>query len=585
MDTFTRSYQVHESTLAVIAPRINKLASIADKLGLPPIKMEVTGEEFRETAKHGQVDKFVTLELSGALPVLNGWRFLGKLEHTAEGNILKGFGAGEIEERFADCKPNCDHCNTFRQRNGTFVVSNTDTGEQKQVGSTCVEDFTGHSDPHLLLSFYDGIGALGASGEPIYEDIDEIAESEPGLRRSSWLTVEDTLATACAVIRHDGRFVSASKAEKGEASTADTVHALMMKAGGAPPNIVEQADKAKGALVLEWMRNVESNGQPYLHNLKVLGKAVAFDANKHINFVVSAPAAYERAVAARLAEEQRLNPNTNRHILEQGEKFKGRKVVFEKAAQFPTRFGVSANLTFTDVETGATFLWKTSSSCPMKKGHEYLINGTVKGHSYYQERAQTELVRVAAPDLDCLETLTASFRHYELGDTEKQLKAILKKLSDPNVVNSQNITPLIAVGFYAESDKQEQWLPVINSLLAAGADPLQETGYDQTLRTPLDIALMYGGGSPMLVDAYLTHLASKGVEPRTVRTVLVNPDADSLVWHAYDRSAGELEAMLTVIDKHDLTLHPALVEKLESAGIREDDGFELNSARAAPRIG
>ena len=579
MDHFTRQYRVHESALAHIAPRINKLAKIADKLGLPPISMTVTGEEFQPGSSGGAVDKWISLELTGALPVINGWRFLGKLSHTEAGNILKGYSAGEIDPRFHACAPNCDHCNTNRQRNETLVVSNVETGEQKQVGSSCIEDFTGHSDPHALLAFYDEYGALGASGEPIYEDIDELA-GEPGLHRSTWLMIEDTVATACAVVRKDGRYISASGAGPGEVSTADTVLALMLKAGGSAPQMVEGCDHEKGQQVVEWMRTVESNGQPYFHNLNVLGKSVAFDYTKHMNMVVSACVAYDKSMREKQQHDARLDPATNKHIMEKGEKFDGRLATLEACIPYSSAWGGGSRYVFADAETGATLIWATSAGLTMKRGEQYVISGTVKGHTIYQERAQTEITRVTAPDLKAMETLKNSFRNFDPEKSPKAIKTTIRKMHNPNVVDSANITPLIEVGFYAEEATKDRWLPAINALLASGADPMLQTGYDARLKTPLDIAFFYGGGSPSLADAYLTHLAAKGVDLNALETCLTKEDAASLVLHAYGSDSEELHAMADVLSKHGLPMHEKVHKRFGLGTAEQENGFELNTSRS-----
>ena len=59
----------------------------------------------------------------------------------------------------------CDHCNTDRQRRDTYVVHKNGEG-YKQVGSSCIRDFTGH-DPAAIVGWLDSVGHLQFGAEEI----------------------------------------------------------------------------------------------------------------------------------------------------------------------------------------------------------------------------------------------------------------------------------------------------------------------------------------------------------------------------------------------------------------------------------
>lgn len=74
----------------------------------------------------------------------DGWTVCAKIEHGDKGNIVTGFGDHAVRPEWYTAAPNCDHCHINRFRSVTFICEN-DKGEYKQVGRTCLKDYTGIS--------------------------------------------------------------------------------------------------------------------------------------------------------------------------------------------------------------------------------------------------------------------------------------------------------------------------------------------------------------------------------------------------------------------------------------------------------
>ena len=49
----------------------------------------------------------------------------------------------EIPKEYCTYELRYDHCNSNRHRNSTYIIQNTDTGEFKQVESTCTRSRLG----------------------------------------------------------------------------------------------------------------------------------------------------------------------------------------------------------------------------------------------------------------------------------------------------------------------------------------------------------------------------------------------------------------------------------------------------------
>lgn len=75
------------------------------------------------------------------------------MEHTENGNIIRGTGIYEIPERYYTGKPVCEHCKSNRFRKNTYIVINSTTGEFKQVGKSCLMDFTNGLSAEAVASY------------------------------------------------------------------------------------------------------------------------------------------------------------------------------------------------------------------------------------------------------------------------------------------------------------------------------------------------------------------------------------------------------------------------------------------------
>lgn len=110
------------------------------------VNVEIKGEENVESTKtKGLYIPCYIMEVSGDYKH-EGWEFIGTLEHTPNGNIIRVIKKGvEVPERYRTAKQECEHCHTNRDRKDTYLVYNENTGEFKQVGKSCLKGYTGLS--------------------------------------------------------------------------------------------------------------------------------------------------------------------------------------------------------------------------------------------------------------------------------------------------------------------------------------------------------------------------------------------------------------------------------------------------------
>ena len=87
--------------------------------------------------------------------VINDWEFVGTIEFTELGNIIRVVDSsfeGMIPEKYLHTPKICEHCGKIRNRKDTYLIFNTMTAEFKQVGSTCLLDYTKGLDANECAS-------------------------------------------------------------------------------------------------------------------------------------------------------------------------------------------------------------------------------------------------------------------------------------------------------------------------------------------------------------------------------------------------------------------------------------------------
>ncbi|EKP0310335.1 hypothetical protein ACTG16_23695 [Aeromonas sp. 23P] len=185
MSTGKREVYIPANKINVLKADFEKLKKKALKNGLPAPALLVTNvtknknitiyqilPDVKEPIPYKLTIPHVLCTISGEQPKINGWEVLVKIDHSNfqtgahthnmlatpnDGKSLS-FGA-EIAlknniEHFAECGPNCDHCDTKRYRKETIVLYNQELDEVKQVGSTCIDDFLGDNALEAITNSY-----------------------------------------------------------------------------------------------------------------------------------------------------------------------------------------------------------------------------------------------------------------------------------------------------------------------------------------------------------------------------------------------------------------------------------------------
>ena len=138
-----KTYAILEGNMERLAKKITRIQNKCRKYGCDFHFAEV-GEEYRTMKDDlGQeyTVRYVLVEAEGVAEI-NGWKFIASVEHTPKGNIIRQACGIEVPERYYTGEPVCEHCHSNRIRKDTFIVMNEETGEFKQVGRSCLADYT-----------------------------------------------------------------------------------------------------------------------------------------------------------------------------------------------------------------------------------------------------------------------------------------------------------------------------------------------------------------------------------------------------------------------------------------------------------
>jgi hypothetical protein len=355
-------YNIPLENMPQFAQKIDKLAKRAKKLGLVGPVISEVGTHMQ--SHNGDYVEVVEVEMTfGDEVKIQGWKLLAKIEHLPTGNLIKAFA--EMDPKWRDAEPNCEHCNQNRRRNVTYILSNE---REIQVGSTCLKDFTGHADAEALADYFAQIQEL--------EEIDEFGYDPDAAYSTKLVRVEKYLAYVAMSV-HERGYVSRKKADiEFTLSTADDAFALMSQ-----KKTPIQKDRELAQAVVAYAETLEATND-FEHNVKVL----LADEYVHINncgYVAGAVSAYLRTQEVATSGKEYVG------TIKKRENFT-LTVASEKLID--GMYGVTHLYKFTD-ENGNTLVWFSSKDQEFAIGETYTIKATVKAHKEFNGEKQTVITR------------------------------------------------------------------------------------------------------------------------------------------------------------------------------------------------
>lgn len=394
------SARIDPFQLAETTAKIEKINARAAKKGLAG-SLTMTADEVIEV-EVDEVTKIRTervmydVKIQGNAPAFNGWEFVAKLDWDANAGLIVRSIPGAVAVDRENLRQGwCDHCRTTRQRLVTYVVRETETGRQIQVGSSCLKDFTGQyttiAFPELKGDDDEEGGFFGGSGE----------------REYSPLTV---LAVAWACVKLEGFKPAGSY---GSTTKGDVMTALSPSkskhdrewAAKIAPLADEAAEKA--AKLLEWILSDDFSGTTdYVLNLKAVAAGKMVSA-RNVGILASAPQTWAKSLERSLIREREASVYASSEYVgtapdkEKGVKGSRETLTVEiKAIRYLENDWNGSTTLYTMItEEGNVVKWFASNDTLGEEiGARFVIRGTVKAHKEWEGMKSTSLTRCTIVD-------------------------------------------------------------------------------------------------------------------------------------------------------------------------------------------
>lgn len=383
-------YEIFEGNMERLMRKLNRIQNKCKKYGCD-FKFEEIGETFREIndGEEKKIVRFVIVEAEGKA-IINNWKFVGSVEHTSNGNIIKTCCDIEVPERYYKGEIVCEHCGQRRARKEAYIVYNTVTGEFKEVGSGCLCDFTCGMDADLVANYISMFDELIQGESPIGCGWGE-----------RYYSVEEMLRYASECVRIYGY-------EKDGGTKGRVIDYWMVNHGYGGRKFIrkiqtemervqfnENSEQAKAdvANALEWISEQEETNN-YMHNLKTICLQ-KYTRLCNIGILVSVFPTWKKDIEIRerkrnAEEMMRKEAETSEWCGNVGERIEFDVDKFEAITGWENQFGYVTVYKIVD-KNGCVFTWKTSKFVPTDDVHR--IKGTVKEFKTYNGVKQTELTR------------------------------------------------------------------------------------------------------------------------------------------------------------------------------------------------
>lgn len=323
--------------------------------------------------------------LTGTAPHYAGWRFLAAVDNVAGQALLRyPPGADTTPIPNADIHAGrCDHCHTSRDRTKTMLVQHDDTGEIKQVGSSCLADFLGVSFTPVFLDAAEVTGQLGLGGPHTPHAWD----------------LASVVAHSWAVIERYG-WTSAAAAGGKRVATRDLVGKALVGGRDAEPLRADLAPLMGEALthahrIIADMPGLLTEPSGYQANLRVLADAGVVT-GKHLGLAASIVPFWQRAHTQPASPaEPAQQPPERRHVGTVGEKITltGTLTTAMNLGSY-SYYGPDRQLLVLDCgDAIAKTITSAGWAADVHVGDTLTVTGTVKAHDSYHDQPQTVLTR------------------------------------------------------------------------------------------------------------------------------------------------------------------------------------------------
>lgn len=440
-----------------VQKKVDALNKKAKKFGCKPLKLSFGPDQIQFASKHGNtvfnpdayeayllkckeqnrapmsMRKYVTClaKLEYEVPVIKGWELICTFDIVPMGKdeieVFTSKVPGKlIPIEYQNKKEiHCDHCGHNRFRNHSMLMRNVETGEFKEVGSTCVKDFFGH-DPRGFMMY-----ARFSFDFPTVKEIDPDQEYEyhgQGYR----MGCDDLMAvltTTNAVIENHGWTSATVAYEYNKRSTKNRVAEQLnpptnyIKMGIVLLDITEK-DKEVAKATIEHFANLsaeEIGDNDYLMNCHKVAKHSMLPW-KLFGVGVSMISAYNRFLKGEAEKAKRASEPESNFVGELKERLKDIPVTLVYSRDIFTDFGESVLYIWKDAQGNKFKTFYSGSKWSMEDKETGILTGTVKKHENYKGEKSTMLTRCVVKDIKTVDGEDVGFGDWNSREKVAQVK-------------------------------------------------------------------------------------------------------------------------------------------------------------------
>lgn len=399
-------YMIWEGFIDELEKKMRHIEKKCAKYGCEFVYRKTGVEEYRNVTDEAGVKhnlRYVEVEAEGKAQ-MNDWVWLASVEHTEKGNLIHSPRDIAIPEKYYTSGGYCEHCNSDRQRKYLFLVGNVKTHEVRQVGRTCIKDYTHGLDANMI-----------ALVQSMAAEFEETEERMPGFGFGfgdyEYYDAEMVTRFMCETIRHFG-YVPNGQRE--QISTSSRAEAYMNVALGHVRYFYERkrfdetkqemekvgfnADSeqatAEAKAALDWIMAQDASRSSWTHNLQTLIQLGEIKRG-HFGIMASLLPAWNKSLA-REAERKAKAEKTahSKHVGEVGERITFDVDSTEIVTSWETDYGMVWLVKFVSKD-GNVFMWRASSlnALPDDFSEIKAIKGTVKSHDEFRGVKQTFISR------------------------------------------------------------------------------------------------------------------------------------------------------------------------------------------------
>lgn len=406
---------IPKTKLASIQKKIKKAADQAVRVGLPDPRIQILSEfneplevydglaRIRGSGSNSRIVPIpmVKIELSNFLPTMGKWEFVGHRQLVTQGKQSKIYTFSSenvpinIFNRDGLC---CEHCAYQRNRKTSWLIKDTDTHQIAEIGTSCIESYTGYGNGSKLLGGMNDLSRLinelivTSRDRLVANGLDELEE------------VRSVLAVAYREI-HESGFVSSaeSDAQNDLGPTWKKVYERLVQFRD--PSVGEESITVTAAdfLTAEEIADYYQNSAPTNFCLAV-NKAIEKGLSD-VRDVAVLCAAVNSYIEFKKRQAKQLDTKSlaksSEYLSEPKERIDFIGKIF-RMRQYPGAYQMITYVTMFDEDMNL-IRWRASGSPDIKVGQAYAMKGTVKTHRVCNVGAfegcnETVLTRISVKD-------------------------------------------------------------------------------------------------------------------------------------------------------------------------------------------